>query len=446
MKFKTVAFIQIVLLLLMVFVPSVAMANISPTLSLNKTSVSVGTIVTASGKTAPEAWVPLKVVDSAGNIVVFDAVKADEIGNYSINFIVPTGASGKLTVVVGEGSQVATGDLNVSSGTGGGGGGGGGGVSTPEPVESTTGTAKVNPNAGGTIGLGDEAIIEIPADAIPGTSAVEVKVEKVSVPSEVPVGLKVMGNVYELSVGGKKNYSFDRKVTITFRFDPNALSPGEIPFIHYYDEELGQWVNLGGKVSGNTISVEIDHFTKFAVMAVKKSDEQEQTLNDIIGHWAEDSIKELVSLGAITGYPDQTFKPNNDITRAEFATVLVKAFMLESKTGKVFNDTASHWAKDAIATAAAHGIVNGYSDTTFGPNDNITREQMAVMIARAANLTIGEQGLTFSDCSKISGWAEDAVAAVANAEIIKGYPDGSFQPQGRATRAEAVTMIVRALK
>ena len=88
---------------------------------------------------------------------------------------------------------------------------------------------------------------------------------------------------------------------------------------------------------------------------------------DIVGHWAEKDIKTLMEKGAITGYPDKTFKPNNSITRAEFASVLVKAFELETKTGKIFSDTAEHWAKDIIATSNAHGIVDGYSDEKFGP-------------------------------------------------------------------------------
>ena len=96
-------------------------------------------------------------------------------------------------------------------------------------------------------------------------------------------------------------------------------------------------------------------------------------LTDINGHWAQKTIEELVATGAISGYPDGTFKPDQTITRAEFATILVKAWELDSDSGKVFADTSKHWAKDSIAIAAAHGIVQGYSDSTFGPNDNITR-------------------------------------------------------------------------
>ena len=235
------------------------------------------------------------------------------------------------------------------------------------------------------------------------------KIEKVSTPPEVPTDLKVLGHVYELSVGSEKNYSFDRKVTITFKFDPDAVDSNETPAIHYYDDASGKWVNIGGQISGNTISVKLDHFTKFAVMSVAKT--QEHTLTDIIDHWAEAYIKTLIEKGAITGYPDQTFKPNNNITRAEFASVLVKAFELETKTGKVFNDTAEHWAKDVIATANAYDIIKGYNDEKFGPNDAITREQMALMIVRAVKLDQVEKETSFTDSAGISDWAKEGVAA-----------------------------------
>ncbi|MDF9407889.1 S-layer homology domain-containing protein [Pelotomaculum isophthalicicum JI] len=132
-----------------------------------------------------------------------------------------------------------------------------------------------------------------------------------------------------------------------------------------------------GKVSGD-----VTHFTKFAVLATEKV-VSKATLTDIAGHWAKDNINKLVALGAISGYPDGTFKPDNQITRAEFATVLVKAFKLQQQSGKVFGDTAGHWAKDYVATAAANGVVNGYDATTFGPDDPVTREQIAAMIVRA---------------------------------------------------------------
>ncbi len=168
-------------------------------------------------------------------------------------------------------------------------------------------------------------------------------------------------------------------------------------------------------------------------------------LTDISGHWAEQNIKQLVAAGSVGGYPDGSFKPGNTITRAEFASMLVKAFQLENKGGRVFADTAAHWAKDSIAIATASGIVNGYDANTFGPDDLITREQMAVMIFKAAQLSEGGEETGFADKQNISAWARQAVAAVVSNGIMNGYQDNTIQPQGKANRAEAATVIIKAL-
>ena len=340
-----------------------------------------------------------------------------------------------------------------SSQPGGSGGGGGGGAATPEAVTTTTGAAVVTPSAGGTISLGNEAAVEVPAGALKGTGAVEIKIQKATTPPSVPAGFKLISSVYEFSVGGQNSYSFDRNVTIKLNFDPSEIGAGETPAIQYYDEASGRWLSLGGTVSGNTVAVQVNHFTKFAVLSTVKETETEPagttaaTLKDISGHWASDNISKLVALGAINGYPDSSFKPNNTITRAEFATVLVKAFKLENKGGnKVFADTAKHWAKDYIATAAANGIVSGYDAATFGPDDLITREQMAVMIVKVAKPAPAAGEIQFADSGSISEWASEAIATATENGIIKGYPDNTVRPLGSATRAEAVTVIVNAMK
>lgn len=169
------------------------------------------------------------------------------------------------------------------------------------------------------------------------------------------------------------------------------------------------------------------------------------SLNDITNHWAADRINKLVTRGAIKGYPDNTFRPDTTITRAEFTTVVVKAFNLTNSNGKVFTDTSGHWAKDYIATATAAGIVGGYNDNTFGPDDPITREQMAAIVVKASCLTAAAGENQFIDNSSIADWAQDAVATAVNHQIINGYPDNTFKPGGKATRAEAVTVIVNAL-
>ncbi|MDD3895222.1 MAG: S-layer homology domain-containing protein, partial [Syntrophomonadaceae bacterium] len=169
-------------------------------------------------------------------------------------------------------------------------------------------------------------------------------------------------------------------------------------------------------------------------------------LSDIQGHWAESAIQKLADQGTATGFPDGTFKPDNNISRAEFVTLTVRAFELENKNGKVFNDTSDHWAKEYIAAASTYNIISGYNDEQFGPDDSITREEMAVMAVKAAGLEINAEALNCSDSSQVSAWAKDAVATAYTKKIIVGMPDGSFLPQANATRAQAVIVLSKALQ
>ncbi|MGI6307778.1 MAG: S-layer homology domain-containing protein [Dethiobacteria bacterium] len=440
---KTLTILMATMLLALLVSPVAFAAGV--TLDLSCYTACPGDSVTASG-TGADDWVSIKILDSGGVIVFYDAVKPKADGSYSLTFKVPHVKPDTLTVVAGYGENVATGELTVTESketppSGGGGGGGG------APVDGT----EIKIDKGGKVSE-HGTVVEIPAEAF--AKDLRVKIAKVADTSGLPLpkGGRMVSEVLEITKNEKGD--FTKPVTITMKFDKSkADSEAEIA-LYYYDSAAKTWTKLDNiKVDWEkgTVSGEINHFTKFAVIAVTPEEVPPvppvlPALTDIAGHWAEANIKALVVKDAITGYPDQTFKPNNNITRAEFATVLVKAFELESKTGKVFNDTAGHWAKDAIATAAGHGIVNGYSDTTFGPNDNITREQMAVMIVKAAQLAETTDVPAFNDCSKIADWAQQAVAAASASGIINGYPDNTFRPQGQATRAEAATVIVKALK
>ncbi len=362
---------------------------------------------------------------------------------------------GEYSIRIGAEGLAAPADFTFKvskSSTPSGGSTGGAAATTPQAVTSTSGTAAVTPAAGGAISLGSEASVEVPAGALAGTDKVEVKVRKIDAPPAMPAGYKLAGSVYEFSVDGKNSYSFARNVTIKLSFDPALIGPDETPAIEYYDEAQGRWVNLGGTVSGSVVIVQVDHFTKFAVLtAVREAGAgpaqgtTEAALSDIAGHWASSNINKLVGLGCISGYPDGSFKPDNTITRAEFATVLVKAFQLENSIVKDFADTVGHWAKGYIAAAAGNGVVNGYEDNTFGPDELINREQMALMVVKAAKLAPSTGEPRFDDSDSISVWASEAVATATENGIMKGYPDNTIRPNGSATRAEAVTVIVNAL-
>ena len=345
----------------------------------------------------------------------------------------------------------------------------GGTLGTKQSFEfTTTGTAT---GAGGTDQVIEQGIakeggiitehgtrIEIPAAAF--DQNIKVAVQIIAGISKLPMAekSKLVSDVMEITKDKAGN--FNKPVTITITFDKSKVDTNKYDIsICYLSEKDNKWIPLenvkvdlpAGKVSGET-----KHFTKFAIIATEKAEVKKEepapvepgkvvNLRDIKDHWAEKTIAELVASGAIGGYPDGTFKPDQGISRAEFATIIVKAFQLPEKTGKVFEDTANHWAKNFIATAAANGIVSGYSDTTFGPNDHITREQMAVMIVKAAKL-VESQGKTFVDTDKVSDWAKNAVVTASGKNIMSGYPDNTFRPKNNATRAEAATVIIKSLK
>lgn len=320
-------------------------------------------------------------------------------------------------------------------------------VANPNAPVYTTGSGSVDPALGATVGLGSEAKVIIPENALIGTRNVTVTIKEVTSPPAAPSGFRIAGKVYEFTVGDQSTYTFNTNVGITLSFDPSVLGPDETAAVYYYDQSKQEWVSLGGTVTGNTISVMVNHFTKFAVFAVKEAAVPvvaPGTLTDITGHWAEANIRKLVELGAVSGYEDGTFKPDSTITRAEFATILVKAFKYDIRTAKLFSDTADHWARDYLSTAAVFGIAGGYEDGSFRPDDLITREQMAVMVVKAAKLEVVNEETQFADSAGISEWARSAVATAVKNGLMKGYPDTTFQPLGNAKRAEAVTVVVNA--
>ncbi|MDP2212126.1 MAG: S-layer homology domain-containing protein [Candidatus Aquicultor sp.] len=156
-------------------------------------------------------------------------------------------------------------------------------------------------------------------------------------------------------------------------------------------------------------------------------------------HWAASYIENLVAKGILAGYTDGTFKPSNTITRAEIAKMVAVAKGLGTATGSSFSDTSGHWAAGYIEAIKAAGYINGYPDGTFRPNNNITRAEIAKIVVLAAGFTIDTSGAGFSD---IAGhWASDYILTAANKGVVGGYTDGTFRPSNNATRAEASKMV-----
>ncbi|GMK39936.1 hypothetical protein PCCS19_29910 [Paenibacillus sp. CCS19] len=150
------------------------------------------------------------------------------------------------------------------------------------------------------------------------------------------------------------------------------------------------------------------------------------------------------SFAYVNGYPDGTFRPSQAVTRAEMASILSRAAGDEDSSEAVsFTDGASFgWAADAIANVSSLGLMTGYEDGSFQPSKAITRAEMAVIVARWLGLE-GDATSSFTDTA--DHWSASYIALVAEAGIMTGYPDGSFKPEQYLSRAEAVTIINRIL-
>ncbi|AIQ36264.1 hypothetical protein R50345_17490 [Paenibacillus sp. FSL R5-0345] len=326
------------------------------------------------------------------------------------------------------------------------------------PSTSTGGTDQVNPSVnsgtvpanGGVLTL-NGVKINVPAGAMDNGITITVTKLEDTVNLFSGSDLKLLGDIYEIIKN--KEGDFAKAITITLPFDKTKVDFNKsIVGLYWLNEQTKKWVhldNLQVDQESGTVSGTVTHFTKFAVLVSEKtvapSPSPDVDFVDIKGHWAEISIRDLVKLGAINGYPDNTFKPDSKITRAEFVSIIVKAFGLQADVGKVFGDTKTHWANEAIATAAALGVVNGYNNGNFGPDEIVTREQVATIVVRAAQLVETDMSMNFSDSAKVSTWARPALGAAIAEGLLEGYTDGTLKPQGSTTRAEAATIILRAL-
>ncbi len=172
------------------------------------------------------------------------------------------------------------------------------------------------------------------------------------------------------------------------------------------------------------------------------------TAEDIVDHWAQERIQSWLDQGYASGYPDGTFRPEEKVSRAEFVTFMNGAFEIsEAQQPPDFVDVQEgDWFYSPVADAVEEGLLSGYPDNTFRPNNPITREEAAVIVNHL--LELEDRGLAdeFADQSDISGWAREAVAAVAAAELMSGYPDDTFRPEESITRAETVSTLDRSLE
>ncbi|MFD0716190.1 Ig-like domain-containing protein [Paenibacillus sp. GCM10027626] len=171
--------------------------------------------------------------------------------------------------------------------------------------------------------------------------------------------------------------------------------------------------------------------------------------NDIQGHWAEASIIEAAHRGIIVGFGDGTFRPQQAVTRAQFIVMVQRALRFDgSESNRSFPDlqTVGAWAHSRLLKAVEAGWLTGYPDGTLRPNAPLTRTEMAIVIARALELQPGDaQHVSFADAEDIPIWGKAAVEAARRNGLLRGQGSNRFNPGAATTRAEAATLMLRLL-
>ncbi|QLE55614.1 DUF1565 domain-containing protein [Nostoc sp. TCL26-01] len=173
--------------------------------------------------------------------------------------------------------------------------------------------------------------------------------------------------------------------------------------------------------------------------------------NDVpTGYWAKAYIEALASQNIIAGFPDGTFKPNEPVTRAQFATIVTKALTPPTKRNAIdFRDVnRNFWAYGAIQAAYQSQFVSGYPDGTFKPQQQIPRVQALVALANGLGLTADNQNVIsiYTDAGQIPSYAVGPVAAATSRQLVINYPTVSqLNPNREATRAEIAAFVYQAL-
>ena len=223
--------------------------------------------------------------------------------------------------------------------------------------------------------------------------------------------------------------------------------------------EVNDSVGVVEMVSGST-SVNYTNPVKLYVLSESKKNRVEYTVtvdeglsfSDVnSGDWFYDNVMDAANNGYVSGYPDGTFKPNGSTTRAEFASMIAKAMGYESEpsdSDTMFPDVPNDfWAKAAINFCAQNGIIEGYDDGTFKPNQTITRQEAAAILNNAFDLAekYGISDEQFPDDGKIANWASDHVYAAKASGLMNGDKDtGNFRPTDTIKRCEAASILMNA--
>ncbi len=313
-----------------------------------------------------------------------------------------------------------------------------------------------------------EVSLRLPAEAVkavlgvlPDVAQVEVSVKRVD---GAKAGLfegasLVTRSAFDLEVWGltpegkrEKPGAFPERLAVAFSLEGADLGSLDLSKLAVYrKKDDGSWEFVGGSLSadGKSFTFETDRLSLYALAAFTK------TFKDTAGHWAREDIEYLARRLIVRGTGGDLFGPEEKVTRAQLAALLVRALGLAAGSGPVFSDVPpGHWASNAVSAAAGAGLFSGVGNGRFAPERPVTREEAAVVLARAlarAGISPGggaaaEPLAGYLDAGRVSPWAEEGVAVCLRVGLLKGRPPATLAPGETLTRAEAAALTKRLLQ
>lgn len=316
-----------------------------------------------------------------------------------------------------------------------------------QPEESSSVQLEVTAAQGALGILKDVASFTIPAGALSTDSTIGARVLNFG---QTPAAgnLQALSPTVELTGtnGGKLNMP----IGLSLNYDVEKVTSGHRAAVYYFNERRSSWIYMGGTENMNgTVTVNVSQFSKYAVFNY-----QSPILTDLDKHWAAVYTDRLLGMEVMQGFEDHSFRPNDAVTRAQFASIIVKALDLKpSGSSMQFADDNQipSWATGDVAAAVEAGIIHGYNEggkSIFKASEQITRAEMSVMLVNAMNTTPQQpvtNAVEFADSATIPVWAQSAVNAALAAGILDGFGDHTFRPEQIATRAEAAATVYKLL-
>lgn len=255
-------------------------------------------------------------------------------------------------------------------------------------------------------------------------------------------GVALLGDFRDLEVGWPEPREALFEV-LAWKFDLHAIDPEAL--ITTYDGRTGVPTLSGHRDVGSTECPGEQLHQLLPDWREGLRERVRLTFSDVGGDTHADNVRALRQAGIAGGFPDGTYRPSTTVTRAQMATFVTRAAQLLPGPQSDFADVAADDPHaDGIAAVAAAGIAEGRADGTYGPDEPVTRAQMASFLARALELDDGT-GQTFTDVPPTHPH-HGAVEAVARLAIAEGQPDGTFAPEQPVTRGQMATFLVRAFE